>query len=48
MGSISWLYQTQILIIICKPDTDVTEDSHCDYSLTVDHKKLRFNWVKVH
>ena len=28
MGGILWLYQTQGLIMICVPDTDVTDDSH--------------------
>ena len=50
MGGILWLYQTQGLFIICAPDTDVTEDSHCDCSLTAGHDKkdLSFNLVKVH
>ena len=28
MGGILWQYQTQVLFIICPPDTDVTENSH--------------------
>ena len=36
-----WLYQTQGLFTICAPDTDVTDDSHGDCSLTAGytHKK---------
>ena len=49
MGGILWLYQTQGLFIICAPDTDVTEDSDSDCSLTAGHKKIQsFNLVKVH
>ena len=49
MGGILWPYQTQGLFIICVPDTDVTENSHSDCSLTVGHKKYpSFNLVKVH
>ena len=39
MVVILWLYQTLELFIICTPDTDVTEDSHYDCSLTAGHKK---------
>ena len=53
MSGILWLYQTQGLFIICAPDTDVTDDSQGDCSLTAGHKKkmkrknLSFNLVKV-
>ena len=39
MGDILWLYQTQGLFIIYVPDTDMTDDSHGDCSLTAGHKK---------
>ena len=39
MDRILWLYQTQGLFTICAPDTDVTDDSHGDCSLTVGRKK---------
>ena len=39
MGGILLLYQTQGLFIINAPDTDVTENSHGDYSLTAGHEK---------
>ena len=39
MGGILWLYQTQGLFITCAPDTDMTDDSHSDCSLTVGHQK---------
>ena len=38
MGGILWLYQTQWLFIICVSDTDVTKNSHSDWS-TAGHKK---------
>ena len=38
MGGILRLYQTQGLYKICAPDTDVTEDSHGDCTLTAGHK----------
>ena len=50
MGGILRLYQAQGLFIICAPDADVTDDSHCDSSLTAGHthkKNLSFNLVKV-
>ena len=34
-----WLYQTQGLIIICAPDTDVIVNNHGDSSWIADHKK---------
>ena len=37
MGGILWPYQTQGLFIIFAPDTDVTDVSHGDCSLTADH-----------
>ena len=39
IGGILWLYQTQGLFIISSPDTNVTEDSHSDCSLTAGHEK---------
>ena len=39
MGDILWLYQTQGLLIIYAPDTDVTENSHGDCSWTAGHAK---------
>ena len=46
----SGIYQTQGLFTICALDTDVTDDSHGDCSLTAGHprkKTLNFNLVKV-
>ena len=46
IGGILWLYQTQGMFVICAPETDVTDDSHGDCSLTAGHKKkLSFNLV---
>ena len=50
IGGILWLYQTQGLFTIYAPDTDVTDDSHGDCSLTACQKKkekLSFDLVKV-
>ena len=41
MGGILWLYQTQGLFIICAPDTDVTENSHGNSSLTAGPEKKK-------
>ena len=41
MGGILWLFQTQWLFIISTPDTDVTDDNHADYPLTIGHKKKK-------
>ena len=47
MGGILWLYQYQELFIICAPDTDVTENSHSDYSWTAGHKKKIINLINL-